>query len=101
VLGALLEGTALSEEELERDSREKEELDRKYGDGAARNEVEYRVEQRRNVFEDEQVDLSRYRVGKKDTGFVFPSVNTLIKAYNRFFFELTERSFVIAHLSKR
>jgi len=98
VLGALLEGTAMSEEELERDLREKEELERKFGDGV---EVEYRVEQRRNVFEDEQVDLSRYRVGKKDTGFVFPSVNTLIKAYNRFFFELTERSFVIAHLSKR
>jgi activating signal cointegrator complex subunit 2 len=68
VLGALLEGTAMCEEELERDLRESEELEEKYGDGA---EVEYRVEQRRNVFEDEQVDLSRYRVGKKDTGFDF------------------------------
>ena len=74
VLGALLEGTAMSLEELERDLREEtEELERNYGDGA---EVEYRVEQRRNVFEDEQVDLSRYRVGKKDTGFVLP-VNIL------------------------
>jgi len=81
VLGALLEGTAMSEEELERDLREKEELGRKYGDGAVGNEVEYRVEQRRNVFEDEQVDLSRYRVGKKDTGFVFLSANTLIETY--------------------
>jgi activating signal cointegrator complex subunit 2 len=74
VLGALLEGTAMSLEELEHDLREKEELERKYGDGAdgaVGNEVEYRGEQRRNVFEDEQVDLSRYRVGKKDTGFVF------------------------------
>ena len=68
VLGALLEGTAMSQEELERDLRESEELEQqKYGDGS---EVEYRVEQRRNVFDDEQVDLSRYRVGKKDTGFV-------------------------------
>jgi activating signal cointegrator complex subunit 2 len=68
VLGALLEGTAMSLDELER----------KYGDGA---EVEYRVEQRRNVFEDEHVDLTRYRVGKKDTGFVFPSVNTDLKSF--------------------
>jgi len=75
VLGALLEGTAMSQEELERDLRESEELEQKYGDGAdapLENEVEYRVEQRRNVFDDEQVDLSRYRMGKKDTGFVFP-----------------------------
>ena len=66
VLGALLEGTAMSQEELERDLREEEAVD-----GAIGNEVEYRVEQRRNVFDDEPVDLSRYRVGKKDAGFVF------------------------------
>ncbi|KIM46909.1 hypothetical protein M413DRAFT_64091, partial [Hebeloma cylindrosporum] len=67
VLGALLEGTAMSEEELERDLREGLEME------VEKNEVEYKMEQRRNVFDDEPVDLSRYRVGKKDTGFVFCS----------------------------
>ncbi|KIM46903.1 hypothetical protein M413DRAFT_63865 [Hebeloma cylindrosporum] len=71
VLGALLEGTAMSEEELERDLREGLEME------VEKNEVEYRVEQRRNVFDDEPVDLSRYRVGKKDTGFVFCSPQVL------------------------
>jgi hypothetical protein len=64
-------------------------------------EVEYRVEQRRNVFKDEHVDLTRYRVGKKDTGFVFPSVNTLRDLKSFFFFELTERFSATAPLSKR
>jgi activating signal cointegrator complex subunit 2 len=78
VLGALLEGTAMSLEELERDVRESEELEREYGDGAVEHEVEYRVEQRRNVFDDEPVDLSRYRVGKKDTGFVLSFLSILL-----------------------
>ena len=101
VLGALLEGTAMSLEDLEHDLQESEELERTYGDGAegaVGNEMEYRVEQRRNVFEDEQVDLSRYRVGKKDTGFVSSSVNILTETYNLL---STERSFATAPLSKR
>ena len=101
VLGALLEGTAMSLEDLEHDLRESEELERKYGDGAKEtvgNEMEYRVEQRRNVFEDEQVDLSRYRVGKKDTGFVFLLIFSQYSRRDLQFFEyreiLRDRTFI-------
>ena len=85
VLGALLEGAAMSLEDPKHDLRESEELEQKYGDGA---EVEYRVEQRRNVFEDERVDLSRYRVGRKDTGFVFSSLCKYSRRDLHFFFFL-------------
>jgi activating signal cointegrator complex subunit 2 len=78
VLGALLEGAAMSLEELEHDLREEERERLKYGDGvdgAGGDDAECRVEQRRNAIEDEQADLARHRVGKNDTGFVFLSVS--------------------------
>jgi hypothetical protein len=79
VLEALLEGTAMSEEELECDLRVKEELERKYSDGAAGNEVEYRVvQQRMSRLISPGIEWARKTQGLSS----LPSVNTLAETYN-------------------
>ncbi|KAF9471907.1 hypothetical protein BDN70DRAFT_998435 [Pholiota conissans] len=62
VIEALLEGTAMSEEELAQDFGQAEDVD--YAELAAPKQT-YDVSQRRNVFDDEDLDLSRLRLGKQ------------------------------------
>jgi hypothetical protein len=94
VLEALLEGTAMSEEELECDLRVKEELERKYSDGAAGNEVEYRVVQRRmSRLISPGIEWARKTQGLSS----LPSVNTLAETDN---FEI-QRDPSRSHLYRR
>ncbi|PPR06822.1 hypothetical protein CVT26_003848 [Gymnopilus dilepis] len=70
VIEALLEGTAIDQEELERDFERSAEID-VGGDGGGTivpPKPTYSVEQRRNVFDDEQLDASRLTFGKKNAG---------------------------------
>ncbi|KAF8884883.1 hypothetical protein CPB84DRAFT_1964864, partial [Gymnopilus junonius] len=71
VIEAMLEGTAIGQEELERDLQASAVIDfggEVQGSGAGQvvpPKPAYSVEQRRNAFDDEQLDLSRLRIGKK------------------------------------
>ncbi|KAH9478377.1 CUE domain-containing protein 3 [Psilocybe cubensis] len=70
VIEALLEGTAMSREQLEEDLQAAADLD--YGAGNGHSEPvrddTYKVEQRRNVFDDDVLDLTQLRFGKKSAG---------------------------------
>ncbi|KAF8155598.1 hypothetical protein B0H34DRAFT_798759 [Crassisporium funariophilum] len=61
VVEALLEGTALSEEDLEHNLQVQDGSDNKV-------EEEYSLDQRRNVFDDEVLDIHQLRIGKKSAG---------------------------------
>ncbi|KAF9559155.1 hypothetical protein CPC08DRAFT_709051 [Agrocybe pediades] len=68
VIEALLDGTAMSQDELDHDLDASEGLD--YGVGAVpivdnQKEEVYDVTQRKNVFDDEVIDVSQLRFGKK------------------------------------
>ena len=67
VVAALLEGTALSEEDLGPDD------DKEYTSGDVNDPQEteqYSLDQRRNVFDEEILDIDLFRTGKKTTGLV-------------------------------
>ena len=72
VVAALLEGTALSEEDLQHDLRGLGD-DEEYAFGNVddpQDEEAYLLDQRRNVFDEEPLDVSLFRTGKKTTGLV-------------------------------
>ena len=71
VVAALLEGAALSEEDLEHDLHGSE--DEEYTFGDVNNSQDYSLNQRRNVFDEEVLDIDLFRTGKKTTGLVFYS----------------------------
>jgi activating signal cointegrator complex subunit 2 len=67
VVAALLEGTALSEEDLGPDD------DKEYTSGDVNDPQEtdqYSLDQRRNVFDEEILNIDLFRTGKKTTGLV-------------------------------
>lgn len=73
VVEALLEGTALSEEDLEHDLHGLEDSE-EYASGNVNDPQygeEYSLNQRRNVFDDEVLDINLFRTGKKTAGSVF------------------------------
>jgi activating signal cointegrator complex subunit 2 len=72
VVAALLEGTALSEEDLEHDLHGLEDGE-EYAFGNVNDPQdgeEYSVNQRRNIFDEEVLDVNLFRTGKKTTGSV-------------------------------
>ena len=75
VVAALLEGTALSEEDLGlEDGKE-----RAFGDVIDSQDGEqYSVNQRRNVFDEEVLDVNLFRTGKKTAGLVSYSIDSAI-----------------------
>lgn len=78
VIEALLDGAALSQQELERDLAAAMDHDYSGGEGnggvaeaTVANKDVYDVDQRRNAFDDEVIDISQLRFGKKaTTGYV-------------------------------
>jgi len=72
VVAALLEGTALSEEDLEHDLHGlKDGEEYAFGDvDDPQDGEEYSLNQRRNVFDEEVLDVDLFRMGKKTTGLV-------------------------------
>jgi activating signal cointegrator complex subunit 2 len=67
VVAALLEGTALSEEDLDSE-KGKEYTSEDAIDSQEREQ--YSLNQRRNVFDEEVLDVNLFRTGKKTTGLV-------------------------------
>jgi activating signal cointegrator complex subunit 2 len=70
VIEALLEGTAMSEEDLEQHLGGSQ-MTTVAGLSAIEREKEYDVSQRKNVFDGEALDISKLRLGKKDVRLVF------------------------------
>ena len=68
VVAALLEGTALSEEDLLQVGSEDGEECVSGGVNDARDEEQYSLDQRRNVFDEEALDVNLFRTGKKTIG---------------------------------
>ena len=69
VVAAILEGTVLSEEDLQRDLYGLED-DKESAFGDVNDGEEYSLNQRQNVFDKEVMDINLFRMGKKAIGLV-------------------------------